>query len=126
MREAHRRVGIVRAVEPGFDSAGQGALGETLEARKATFAKAQQRIYDQVMMVKFGEDGVKTIEDFAGYSADDLVGWKERKDGETKREPGFLDGFELSRQVSHQLGRRERRRGPRGREGGRARGRARS
>ena len=42
------------------------------------------------MMVTLGEDGVKTIEDFAGYAADDLVGWKERKDGETKFFPGVL------------------------------------
>jgi N utilization substance protein A len=35
------------------------------------------------MLVALGEDNVKTIEDFAGYAADDLVGWKERKDGET-------------------------------------------
>jgi N utilization substance protein A len=49
------------------------------------------------MMVKFGEDGVKSIEDFAGYSADDLLGWKERKDGETKTYEGVLTGFDLSR-----------------------------
>ena len=49
------------------------------------------------MMVKVGEDGVKTIEDFAGYSADDLIGWKERKDGETKTFDGVLAGFDLSR-----------------------------
>ncbi len=42
------------------------------------------------MMVTLGEDGVKTIEDFAGYAVDDLVGWKERKDGETKFFPGVL------------------------------------
>ncbi len=42
------------------------------------------------MMVTLGEDGIKTIEDFAGYAADDLVGWTERKDGETKVFPGVL------------------------------------
>ena len=40
------------------------------------------------MLVALGEDGVKTIEDFAGCAADDLVGWTERKDGETKSLPG--------------------------------------
>jgi len=29
------------------------------------------------MMVALGEDGIKTIEDFAGCAADDLVGWSE-------------------------------------------------
>jgi transcription termination/antitermination protein NusA len=55
------------------------------------------------MMVKFGEDGVKTIEDFAGYSADDLVGWKERKDGETKSFDGILTGFDISRTEAEQM-----------------------
>jgi transcription termination/antitermination protein NusA len=55
------------------------------------------------MMVKFGEDGVKTIEDFAGYSADDLVGWKERKDGETKVVQGLLADFEISRTEAEQM-----------------------
>src|SRR3984957_6270679 len=50
------------------------------------------------MLVKFGENGVKTIEDLAGCATDDLTGWTERKDGESKREPGILDGFEMSRE----------------------------
>ena len=42
--------------DPVFDAIYNEMLqGETLEARKATFAKAQERIYDQVMMVKFGD-----------------------------------------------------------------------
>ena len=49
------------------------------------------------MLVKLGENDVKTVEDLAGCATDDLVGWTERKDGETKRDAGFLDGFELSR-----------------------------
>jgi len=50
------------------------------------------------MMVKLGENGVKTVEDLAGCATDDLVGYTERVNGETKHEPGFLDGFELSRE----------------------------
>jgi N utilization substance protein A len=50
------------------------------------------------MLVAFGENGVKTVEDLAGCATDDLAGWTERKDGESKHEPGFLDGFELSRE----------------------------
>ncbi|HEV7253241.1 MAG TPA: transcription termination factor NusA [Mesorhizobium sp.] len=49
------------------------------------------------MMVTLGEDGVKTVEDFAGYAVDDLVGWKERKDGETKAYPGVLAAHDVSR-----------------------------
>ncbi|HKS65452.1 MAG TPA: transcription termination factor NusA [Xanthobacteraceae bacterium] len=50
------------------------------------------------MLVKLGENGVKTVEDLAGCATDDLAGWTERKDGEAKHEAGFLDGFELSRE----------------------------
>jgi transcription termination/antitermination protein NusA len=50
------------------------------------------------MLVAFGENGVKTVDDLAGCATDDLAGWTERKDGETKREPGILDGFEMTRE----------------------------
>src|SRR5438874_3278817 len=50
------------------------------------------------MLVRFGENGIKTVEDLAGCATDDLAGWTERKDGETKHEPGYLDGMELSRE----------------------------
>jgi len=48
------------------------------------------------MMVAVGEDGVRTVEDFAGYAADDLVGWSERKGGETVSYPGILGPFDIS------------------------------
>src|ERR1700723_3689971 len=50
------------------------------------------------MLVRFGENDIKTVEDLAGCATDDLVGWTERKDGETVREAGILDGFDLSRE----------------------------
>jgi transcription termination/antitermination protein NusA len=50
------------------------------------------------MMVVLGENGIKTMEDLAGCATDDLAGWTERKDGETTRHAGFLDGFEFSRE----------------------------
>jgi transcription termination/antitermination protein NusA len=52
------------------------------------------------MMVSLGENGVKTVEDFADCATDELIGWTERKkekDAEAVRHKGFLDGFELSR-----------------------------
>jgi transcription termination/antitermination protein NusA len=50
------------------------------------------------MLVAFGEHGIKTVDDLAGCATDDLAGWTERKDGETVRNPGILDGFEISRE----------------------------
>jgi transcription termination/antitermination protein NusA len=55
------------------------------------------------MMVALGENDVKTIEDLAGCATDDLTGWTERKNGETTRYNGFLDGFELSRADAENL-----------------------
>ena len=50
-----------------------------------------------------GEDGVKTVEDFAGYAVDDLVGWKERKDNETKIFEGVLAKFGVTRADAEQM-----------------------
>ena len=58
------------------------------------------------MLVALGEDGVKSVEDFAGCAADDLVGWTERKtgkDGETVRHKGILEGFDLSRKEAEDM-----------------------
>jgi N utilization substance protein A len=55
------------------------------------------------MLVRFGENGIKTVEDLAGCATDDLAGWTERKDGESKREPGILDGFEMTREDAEAL-----------------------
>jgi N utilization substance protein A len=49
------------------------------------------------MLVALGKDGIKTMEDFAGCAADDLIGWSERKNGETKKFPGLFSDMEVSR-----------------------------
>jgi len=50
------------------------------------------------MLVAFGENGIKSVEDLAGCATDEISGWSERKEGETIRHPGILDGFELTRE----------------------------
>ncbi len=55
------------------------------------------------MLVRFGENGIKTVEDLAGCATDDLAGWTERKDGEAVRQAGILDGFEMSREEAEAL-----------------------
>jgi transcription termination/antitermination protein NusA len=55
------------------------------------------------MLVALGKDDIKTVEDFAGCAADDLIGWTERKDGETKRFEGTLSAFPLSRQEAEDM-----------------------
>jgi len=55
------------------------------------------------MLVAFGENDIKTVEDLAGCATDDLTGWTERQDGELKRFPGALEGFEMSREEAEAL-----------------------
>jgi N utilization substance protein A len=50
------------------------------------------------MLVKFGENDIKTVDDLAGCATDDLVGWTERKEGsEPTKHAGALDGIDISR-----------------------------
>jgi N utilization substance protein A len=70
------------------------------EERKTLGVEDALRDVDGVttaMMVAFGKEGIKTVEDLAGCATDDLVGWTERKNGEVEKNTGILDGFELSR-----------------------------
>jgi len=46
------------------------------------------------MLVSFGENEIKTVEDLAGCATDDLTGWVERVDGESKQFEGILDGHD--------------------------------
>jgi len=55
------------------------------------------------ILVKLGENDVKTIEDLAGCATDDLTGWTERKDGESIKQAGYLDGIEISREDAEAL-----------------------
>ena len=55
------------------------------------------------MLVAFGQNDVKTVEDLAGCATDDLTGYSERKGGETTTVPGILDGFPLSREDAEAL-----------------------
>jgi len=54
-------------------------------------------------LVALGKDGVKTLEDFAGCAADDLVGWVERKDGEIQRYEGTFSDFPISREEAEAM-----------------------
>jgi N utilization substance protein A len=55
------------------------------------------------IMVRFGEEGVKTLEDLAYCATDDLVGWRERKDGETVFHEGILTGLDVSRAEAERM-----------------------
>ncbi len=48
------------------------------------------------MLVAFGENGIKTIDDLAGCATDDLTGWTEIKGPTAVRHAGILDNFDVS------------------------------
>ncbi len=95
----------------GFDDDTAGEIQERIESeqddrRKELGVEDELRELPGIttaMLVAVGEDGVKTIEDFAGYAVDDLVGWRERKDGETVAHSGIFSSFDVSRVDAEQM-----------------------
>ena len=76
------------------------------ERRKALGVSDDLKEIDGVttgMLVKLGENDVKTVEDLAGCATDDLVGWTDRKDGVTIKNAGYLDGMDMSREEAEAL-----------------------
>jgi N utilization substance protein A len=55
------------------------------------------------MLVAFGENDVKTVEDLAGCATDDLVGWNETVNGERKHQQGILESFDLTPEEANGL-----------------------
>ncbi|MGH6865889.1 MAG: transcription termination factor NusA [Methyloceanibacter sp.] len=55
------------------------------------------------MLVTFGDNNIKTVEDLADCATDDLAGWSERHEKETVRHDGILDGFGLSKPQIEEL-----------------------
>jgi N utilization substance protein A len=51
------------------------------------------------MLVKLGQNEVKTVEDLAGCATDDLVGWTEKD----QKHVGFLSDFDLSREQAEAI-----------------------
>jgi N utilization substance protein A len=51
----------------------------------------------KLMLVAFGEHGIKSVEDLADCATDDLDGWCEDSGGKTIRYAGILDRARVSR-----------------------------
>jgi N utilization substance protein A len=49
------------------------------------------------MLVAFGRNGIRTIEDLAACATDDLLGWTERSGDEITMHPGILGDMAVSR-----------------------------
>ena len=80
---------------------------EFIERREAELTDKRRKlgVVDEVaeiegltaeMLVSLGENGVKTVEDFADCATDDLLGWNERQENETVHNAGYLESYELA------------------------------
>jgi transcription termination/antitermination protein NusA len=72
---------------------------ELEDKRKALGVTDQLKAFEGLtpsMLVALGENKIKTLEDFADCATDDLIGWNERKNGETIKHPGALTGQDVS------------------------------
>ncbi len=98
---------------------------EEIQARARDFLEQQEQQRDQkrkelgvqdeitnitgvtsAMLVAFGENDIKTLEDVADCATDDLVGWVERpkeKGAEAIKHKGVLDGFGVGREQAEEM-----------------------
>ncbi|MEL0184719.1 MAG: transcription termination factor NusA, partial [Hyphomicrobiales bacterium] len=49
------------------------------------------------MLVVLGENNIKSLDDFAGFSTDELYGWVEKTELGSKKQEGLFSGFDLNR-----------------------------
>lgn len=87
---------------------------EYLDARDAELGARRQELgvedavaeipgLTNAMLVALGEGGVKTVEDLADCATDDLLGWSERKAGETIKHAGLLEASGITREDAETL-----------------------
>ena len=60
-------------------------------------------LLSKAMLVKLGENGIKTLDDFAGLTTDELIGYLEDKSDKTSRVAGILEEFNLTKDEGDQL-----------------------
>ncbi len=60
-------------------------------------------LLSKAMIVKLAENDVKTLEDFAGLTTDDLIGYVEDKTDKNSRVSGILEEFNLTKDEGDQL-----------------------
>src|SRR5271163_615169 len=71
------------------------------DARKALGVSDELKTIEGLttpMLIKLGENEVRTVEDLAGCATDDLVGWTERDESGEKKYAGYLSEFGISRE----------------------------
>ena len=57
----------------------------------------------KAMIVKLAENNIKSIEDFAGLTTDDLIGYLEDKSDKNSRVTGLLEEFNINKDEGDHL-----------------------
>jgi N utilization substance protein A len=55
------------------------------------------------MLVRLGENDIKSLEDFAGCVTDDLTGWFETVERRRVRQEGILEGFDINAEEAENM-----------------------
>ena len=60
-------------------------------------------LLSKAMIVKLAENNIKTLEDFAGLTTDDLIGYYEDRTDKNSKVEGLLEEFNLTKDEGDQL-----------------------
>ena len=60
-------------------------------------------LLSKAMVVKLAENDIKTLDDFAGLTTDDLIGYLEVKGDKNSKVTGIFEEFNLTREEGDQL-----------------------
>ena len=81
----------------------QDASHQGLGAKSPVAMLGLEDTFDEIpgllasMLVAFRKNGIRTIEDLAACTTDDLLGWTERRGEEVTMHPGILGDMAVSR-----------------------------
>ena len=74
-----------------------------IEALNVSKDLTQFELLSKAMIVKLAESDIKTLDEFAGLTTDDLVGYFEVKGDKNSKVIGLLEEFNLTREEGDQL-----------------------
>ena len=74
-----------------------------IENLKVSEDLTQFEFLTKAMIVKLAENNIKTLDDFAGLTTDDLIGYLEVKGDKNSKVSGLLEEFNITREEGDQL-----------------------
>ena len=78
-------------------------IKQKLKNMKVSNDLIQFDLLSKAMVVKLAENDIKTLDDFAGLTTDDLIGYLEVKGDKNSKVTGLLEEFNLTREEGDQL-----------------------